>query len=135
VSFEVSFKIYKSLKANFMTGSYKDLIVWQKAHANTLANYSLSKILPEDEKFGLVSQIRRAVLSVELNIVEGKYRNTKKEFIHFLYIARGSNQEVHCILEISKDLGFITEEQHTKIIVNIEEVNKMINGLINSLLK
>lgn len=116
-----------------MKGTYKDLLVWNKAHQNTLAVYKLTSTFPDEEKYGITSQIRRAILSVELNIVEGKYRDTSKEFRRFLYISRASNQEVHCILEVCKDLDFIELEKHTVLIANIEEVNKMLNGLIKSL--
>ena len=80
--------------------SYKGLVVWQKAHAFTLDIYKMSTKLPHDEKFGLTSQIRRATVSIELNIVEGKFRRTNKDFSRFLHISRASNQEVNCILLI-----------------------------------
>ena len=116
-----------------MKGTYKELLVWQKAHRNTLDIYRLTKSFPDEEKFGITSQLRRAIVSVELNIVEGKYRKSAKEFQRFLFIARASNQEVHCILEISKDLAYINKNEHMQQILHIEEVNKMLNGLINSL--
>lgn len=68
--------------------SYRDLKVWEKSHELTLIIYKHSSLLPEDEKYGLSSQIRRAATSVGLNIVEGKSRNTTKEFRQFLYMAR-----------------------------------------------
>lgn len=83
--------------------SYKDLKVWEKSHQLTLDIYKLTCRFPADEKYGLTSQIRRAAVSVRVNIVEGKNRNTTKEFMQFLHISRGSVQEVHYLLLLSKD--------------------------------
>jgi four helix bundle protein len=77
---------------------YRDLKVWQKAHELTLDIYQLTKEFPDEEKFGLISQMRRAAYSVPSNIVEGKSRSSQKEFKFFLTIARGSIDELNYFL-------------------------------------
>ena len=113
--------------------NYKELKVWVKTHSNTLEIYKLTKSFPSEELYGITSQIRRAIVSVEVNIVEGQSRRTNKDFARFLYIARASNQEVHCLLNIAMDLKYITNEDFKNNIVKNEEVNKMLNGLIKSI--
>lgn len=116
-----------------MKGTYKELVVWQKAHALTIEIYKISKDFEPSEKFGITSQLRRAVVSIELNIVEGKYRNTAKEFAQFLYTSRASNQEVHCLLLICKDLNMINDHDHKKLTDACNDIGKMLNGLIRSI--
>ena len=81
--------------------THKDLEVWKKAIDFSEMIYSITKTYPNDEKFGLVSQMRRAVVSISANIAEGAARKTRKEFVQFLYIARGSASELDTLLEIS----------------------------------
>ena len=95
--------------------------------------YRLTRKLPEDEKFGLCSQMRRAVTSIPLNIEEGQARNTDKEFANFLFIARGSKSEVKAQLAICGRLGFLTKQGTEKAGQMLEEVGKLINGLLNKL--
>ena len=116
-----------------MKGTYRELVVWQKAHALTLEIYRITKDFDSSEKFGLTSQMRRAAVSIELNIVEGKFRNTAKEFSQFLFTSRASNQEVHCLLLICKDLNMIQEHTYEEITRSCDEIGKMLNGLIKSI--
>lgn len=113
--------------------NYRELKVWNKAHSNTLEIYRLTSSFPKEEAFGITSQIRRAVLSVELNIVEGQSRSTNKDFVKFLYIARASNQEVNCLLLVAFDLGMINQSNYDKLLLSNNEVGRMLNGLIKSL--
>jgi four helix bundle protein len=85
---------------------YKTLIVWQKADELALKVYKLTETFPKKETFGITSQIRRAVLSVPTNIVEGYSRRTKNEFSRFIDIARGSLAETEYLLEFSNALGY-----------------------------
>jgi len=94
--------------------------------------YSIVKIFPNEEKFGLKDQIRRAVASILLNISEGFTRGTKKEFIHFLWIAQGSLSEVIAGFDIAKDLKYITKEQWNQIYIEAENLAKHINRIIYS---
>lgn len=86
---------------------YKRLRVWQETHTLVLAIYKTTKTFPKDELFGLTSQIRRAVVSVAANIVEGQARASQKEFLQFLSIANGSLVEVEYYIQLTKDLDYI----------------------------
>lgn len=92
--------------------------------------YRISSLLPKEETFSLVSQIRRAAVSVPSNIAEGNSRNSTKEYVNFLGIARGSNSEVYTQLIICNRLGYISGEQTEKAIALTEEIGKMINVMI-----
>ena len=87
--------------------SFKELIVWQKAHQFVLAVYELAKHFPKEEQFGLIAQMRRAAVSVPSNIAEGAARNSKKEFLQYLYVGLGSLSEVETQLMIAQRLGYI----------------------------
>src|SRR5580658_10860613 len=93
-----------------LRGSFKDLVVWQRAVELSLAVYKLTTCFPPSERFGLSNQLRRASVSVASNIAEGYGRATKGEYVQFLGHARGSNCELQTQLVISKALAFGTEE-------------------------
>lgn len=109
----------------------KDLIVWQKSIDFVVSVYLLVKQLPKEETYALSDQIRRAVVSIPSNIAEGSSRNTTKEYIQFLYIALGSASEVETQIIIGQRIGYFKDIQN--YIDNINEIKKMINGLISSL--
>lgn len=109
-------------------GSFKELIVWQKAHNFVLEIYKATESFPQAEQFGLTSQIRRAATSISSNIVEGYERGSSNEMNRFLLIARGSNAEVQAQLLIAKDLGLISESTFKSLADKSVEVNKLING-------
>jgi len=111
--------------------SFEDLIVWKKAHELTLKIYKLTSNFPKQELFGLVSQIRRASVSVESNIAEGFSRNTIKERKQFYCISRGSLEEVKCQLIIAKDLEFISYKEYLNLKELMEEVGKLLYYWIN----
>lgn len=113
--------------------SYKDLIVWQKSIALVTSIYELSKTFPSEEKFGVVSQLNRAAVSIPSNIAEGWGRESSKNYLQFLKIARGSVMETETLLVISKNLNFINDTQFSSIINEVEEVSKILQGLINSI--
>lgn len=94
--------------------SFEKLIVWQKAKDLVVWSYSVTKVLPDSEKFGLVSQINRAVVSVSANIAEGNSRETNKDKIRFLNIAYGSLMETLNHYYILKELQYINEETFTE---------------------
>lgn len=112
---------------------WKDLDVWKKAHALVLEMYKITQKFPKEEKYGVVDQLRRAAYSVPANIVEGQSRNTTKEYLSFLYNARGSVEEVRYFLLLSMDLCYINNDIHQKFESEYEVVSKMLNGLIKSL--
>ena len=111
------------------TQSYRDLIVWQKSMELAKQLYELTALLPSAEKFGLVSQIRRAAASVPSNIAEGQARHTTGEFILFISHAEGSAAELDTQLQLSLDLGFLTPDQTTVAFGLIDEVRRMLNAL------
>ena len=113
--------------------NYKELIVWQKARVFTKDIYLLLNTFPSDEKYGLISQIKRATISITSNIAEGSGRDTKKDFSRFLDIALGSCYEVENQLILSSDLKFIKENELDTYISTINEIEKMLIGLIKSI--
>ena len=109
---------------------HKKLKVWQEAIVLTEMAYKVTSNFPKEEKFGLVSQMRRSSVSVASNIAEGAARYNNKEKIQFFLIARGSISELDTQLEISKRLDFINADN--KIFKKIEEVSILLYGLIES---
>jgi four helix bundle protein len=109
--------------------NFRKLKVWQRSHQLTLRVYRLTAKLPADERFGLVSQLRRAVSSVATNIAEGSKRQSKREFARFLNVAEGSLAEVDYLLLLSKDLGYLTEAEVAGQFAEIEEQAKMLSAL------
>jgi len=112
--------------------TFKDLIVWQKSHQLALHVYEITKGFPSEEKFGLISQMRRAVVSLVCNIVEGFRRKTVKDSLHFYNIAQGSLEELKYQLILSVSLKFIDQEKYNTISQEAEEVSKILQGWINS---
>lgn len=113
--------------------SYKDLTVWQKAYKLSLIVYRLTKTFPKAELYALVSQMRRAAVSVPSNIAEGYCRQRKLEYIQFLLIAFASGAELETQLLISKDLGYLSGEDFNKANNLLQEVMKMLNSLISKI--
>ena len=114
---------------------FKDLLVWQKSMDLVEEIYRLTKLLPKEETFALASQIQRAAVSTPSNISEGNSRNSTKEYIHFLGIARGSNSELLTQLLICNRLNYLTEKQTQSAIELCEEIGKMLNAMIIKLSK
>ena len=112
--------------------SFTDLSAWKEAHKLVLAIYEATRRFPNEEKFGLVNQLRRAVVSISSNIAEGFSRNTNKEKVQFYYTALGSLTEVHNQSIIAKDVAYIDTRQFDKLMQQIITVNKLLNGLIKS---
>ena len=112
--------------------SFRDLIVWQKAHQLVLVSYKATKKYPKDELYGPTSQIRRAIVSVAANIVEGYKRNTDKQTLQFLNISDASLEEYKYLMLLSKDLEFITNNEYEEIFANSEEVGKLLFGFQKS---
>ena len=113
-----------------LVNGYKDLIVWQKSIALSIEIYRLVKLLPKFETYGLADQMRRAVVSIPSNIAEGKGRNSAREFVHFLSIARGSQKELETQIYLCTQLEYFTDEDASVAFNLCEEVGKMLNALI-----
>jgi four helix bundle protein len=112
---------------------HKRLLCWQLSFKFAVDIYPLTSHFPSDEKFGLTSQIRRAASSIPTNIAEGAGRNTKKEFINFLYIASGSLSELDTLIMLATELGYFSKDNESALFIKLEEISKFIAGLIKKL--
>jgi four helix bundle protein len=115
-----------------MACSYRDLVVWQKAVQFVSHIYRVTSSFPDNERYGLVSQLRRAAVSIASNIAEGQGRLTEGEFRQFLGHARGSLLEVETQLFIAQDLGFIDSGRFSMVEARSKEIGRLLNGLIGS---
>src|SRR3954447_18504898 len=111
------------------TQNYKDLLVWQKAVALAKATYQITQSFPSEEKFRLVSQMRRAAVSIPSNLAEGEARHTPGEFVQFISHAEGSSAELDTQLILSVELGFCKQATAIAIYELIDEVRRMLNAL------
>jgi four helix bundle protein len=109
--------------------SYRDLLVWQKGIELAKIVYRLTARLPSEEKFGLISQMRRAAISVPSNIAEGQARHTTGEFIQFISHAEGSVAELDTQLVVIVELGFLPATDVAQASLLIEELRRMLNSL------
>jgi four helix bundle protein len=110
--------------------NFRDLKVWEKAHALVLACYEITKPFPREEIFGLVSQIRRAAASIPANIAEGCGRRGNAELHRFLQMAMGSASELEYHILLSKDLGYLNTDVYQRMQPQVEEVKRMLAALI-----
>lgn len=108
-------------------------MAWQEGHKLVLQVYQLTKLWPKEELFGLISQIRRATVSITSNIAEGFSRNTWKDKSQFYFIALGSVTEAQNQLLIARDLGYLKNEEFRITADMSVVINKLVNGLIKSL--
>jgi len=112
--------------------NYKKLKVWQKAINLSIKVYAITKDFPKEEIYSLTSQIRRCAISIPSNIAEGAGRRASKDFNHFLDISLGSSCELDTQLLISAELNYIKKEVYEEFLLEIDEIQKMINGLQKS---
>lgn len=115
--------------------SYQDLAIWKKAMQLVVQVYHLTRRFPREEMHGLTSQMRRAAVSIPTNIAEGWGRGSRKEYIQFLRIARGSLLELETLLAISRNLRYLSQEDMQARLALVEEISRMLSGLIASLKK
>ena len=111
------------------TGGYKDLLVWQKGIALVKQVYQLTRSFPDEEKFGLISQMRRAAISIPSNIAEGQARHTTGEFIQFISNAEGSLAELDTQLILAVELNYCENKDAHGASAHIYELRKMLNAL------
>lgn len=111
--------------------THKDLDVWKKAVDFVTDLYKETQNFPKEELYGLTSQMRRAAISVPSNIAEGAARQSNKEYIRFLYISLGSLMEIDTQLIIALNLEYIEIKKYEVLKVDIDEIGRMLNGLIN----
>jgi four helix bundle protein len=112
--------------------NYRDLQVWNKAHRLTLDLYRLTKDFPRDEQYGLTNQLRRSALSIGSNLAEGCGRRTSTELARFVRIAMGSASELDYQILVSRDLGFMKDEDFNASISSLTEVRKMLFAFLSS---
>jgi len=113
---------------------FKELQIWKKSRLFFSKIYNITATFPNEEKFGITNQLRRASVSIPSNIAECSSRNSNKDFARFLEIAIGSAYEVETQLLISSDLGFINEENTTELISLLGEITKMTSRFRSTLL-
>ena len=113
--------------------NYRDLIVWQKAMELVTETYNHTKSFPEEERYGLTSQLRRSSVSLPSNMAEGYGRNSTQDYIRFLRIANGSLFEMQTQLEIAQNLGFLKEESFSNLFELSREIERMLSSLIRKI--
>ena len=116
-----------------MVHGYKELIVWQKSMDLVTRIYQITESFPREEIYGLVSQMRRAAVSIPSNIAEGRLRGTKKDYFHFLIIAYGSGGELETQMEIAKRLPKTKDLNYMEIESILCEVMKMLNAMMQKM--
>lgn len=112
---------------------WQNLEVWKEAHKLVLEVYRVAQMFPDEERFRLRDQICRCASSVAANIVEGHARHGNREYIQFLYVARGSAEEVRYHLLLARDLGYLQDRKYLEMDEAYTRVSKMLNALITSL--
>ena len=115
--------------------SYKDLEIWKRSRLLVKRVYELTKMFPREERYDLISQIRRAVISIPSNIAEGHSRPGRKDFAQFLAIAIGSSAELETQLILAHDLEYAKRAVLEPVLNEIDELQKMMHKLRQSLLK
>jgi four helix bundle protein len=113
--------------------NHRDLAVWQKSMALAVSVHALTKQMPKDEMFGLTSQMRRAAVSVPSNTAEGAARHTTKEFLAFLYIARGSLAELETQLRLTRAIGYLPDDLVSPALASTDEVGRLLTSVIAGL--
>lgn len=116
-----------------MTNTFESVIAWQKARQFILHVYKVTKHFPDDEKFGLISQFRRAAVSIAGNIAEGYKRMGKDDKLRFYNYAQGSLEECRCYIILSCDLSYIDQTECDNLIEEIEETSKFLNSYSNAI--
>ena len=111
-----------------MTQSFKDLLVWRKAHIFVLKVYEVSRSYPSEERFGLCSQFQRAAVSIPANIAEGYRKMSKADKLRLLNIAQGSLEECRYYIILSKDLNYINEKTYNELTKSIEDTSYLLNA-------
>jgi len=115
--------------------TYRTLDAWQKACDLVVDVYQITRVFPDDERFGLVQQMRRAAVSVPANLAEGSSRSSRKDYRHFVEIAAGSLHELRTYLELSLRLGYLSGDDMRRLDAAADQLGAMLYGLEKSLEK
>ena len=121
------------MPARLAINSYRDLQVWQKAMALVVESYSVARLLPKSESYGLIGQIQRAAVSIPANIAEGHGREHLGDYVRHLSIANGSLMELETHFLIAIELAYVTREQTATAMSMASEVGRMLTGLTRKL--
>lgn len=113
--------------------TFEDLQAWQEAHKLVLSIYMSTKSFPQEEKYRLIDQLCRSASSTPANLVEGRSRHSKKEYLQFVYQAKGSLEETKYHLLLARDLGYLKTDLYSKLLDQADITGKLINGLITYL--
>src|ERR1051325_4219821 len=105
---------------------YTKILAWKKADDLTVAIYGATRGFPREEIYSLTSQVRRAAYSVPANVAEGASRDTKKDYLHFLYMARGSLHETHYFVHLAHRLGYLSDEPSDQLTAQAEETSRIL---------
>jgi four helix bundle protein len=116
-----------------MMKDFKQLKVWEKSHKLSLDTYKATRVFPREELYGLTSQIRRAVVSIETNIAEGCGRTGDPELGRFLRISMGSASELECHLLLAHDLGFLARIDYDRLARSVSDVKRMLTSFLKKL--
>jgi len=108
---------------------FTQLAVWQRGHALTLAIYDVTRTFPREETFGVISQLRRAAVSVTCNVAEGSKRRHRPDYARFLNLAEASTAEVEALLMLSRDLGYLSQQKSMSLLSEADRVARMLNAL------
>jgi len=114
---------------------YKKILAWQKADDLTVEIYEVTRSFPREEIYSLTSQIRRAAYSAPSNIAEGASRSSQKDYLHFLYIARGSISETSYFVHLSRRLKYLDDKRYDRLAEQADEASRVLTGLIRSVEK
>ncbi len=115
-----------------MARDYKNIRAWQEAKKFTLAIYVQTRSFPKEELYGIISQLRRAAISVATNIAEGASRQHKRDYLNFLYTAKASLAEVECLIGISHDLDYLSDDKFESLNEQLQKTVRPLYGLIKS---
>jgi len=110
--------------------AHKKLVLWHKAVHLVVSVYEVSRCFPASERFGLAAQMQRAAVSIPSNVAEGAARRGRKEYLQFVYTARGSLSELDTQIEIAGLLGYLKPDESSKLQAEIDEVSRLLNGVI-----
>ena len=113
--------------------SHRRLVLWQKSVRLAVEIHRVSRRLPKHELFGLVAQMNRAAVSIPSNVAEGAARHTTRDYIRFLYIARGSSAEIDTHLVLAEEFGYLTHDDLSMALAISDEVGRLLNGVISAL--
>ena len=117
-----------------MGQTFQNILAWQKAYDFVLDVYKYTKLFPDSEKYGLISQFQRAAVSIIANIAEGYKKMGKADKLRFMNISQGSLEECRCYVILSRDLGYIDNEVYNILYSKIDEASKLLNGYCKAML-